>query len=89
MISLRNFIENLVLCAVMALGVTVSTQGASAQTAVSVAVLPFANTSGDTDQDALADGLTRSRPRSRMFPVSMWARARPRSASRRRHATSA
>ena len=31
---------------------------ASAQSAVSVAVLPFANASGDTAQDALVEGLT-------------------------------
>jgi TolB-like protein/tetratricopeptide (TPR) repeat protein len=43
----------------MALGLAVWTPGVVfAQTAVSVAVLPFANSSGNADQEALADGLT-------------------------------
>jgi len=54
---------SIVRCAVLAFGIAAlaqvaSTGGAAAQSAVSVAVLPFANVSGDAGQDALADGLT-------------------------------
>ena len=44
-------------CFIVAMMLTVSTV-ASGQNSVSVAVLPFANASGDAAQDALAEGLT-------------------------------
>ena len=48
-----------VLAAVFALSVGMLSAGdVAAQTAVSVAVLPLANASGDPNQDALAEGLT-------------------------------
>ena len=61
--SMSRFLSRIVLCAVLAFGIAALAQVASAgsaaaQGAVSVAVLPFANVSGDAGQDALADGLT-------------------------------
>ena len=53
-------IQHRLVHAFFTLGIAALTQAgpASAQGAVSVAVLPFANVSGNANQDALADGLT-------------------------------
>ena len=55
-ITLRRIVGLLALLVVAA--ATLSISGAGAQPAISVAVLPFINASGDPNQEAIADGLT-------------------------------